>query len=102
MILLNAYRSTIGLFSLSLCPNFSKLRQCIIPSRSTVNCKSHLSIFFASSICYVSLMILLIQSGDIEINPEPIQRVIRGSFDQGVQRLGKPRYTVYVQRSVFS
>ena len=88
MISLNAYGSTIGLFSLSLCPNFSNLRQCIIQSRSTGNCKSHLLIFFAISICSLSLMILLIQSGDIEINPGPIQRVIRGSFHQGYQRFG--------------
>ena len=84
-----AYRSTIWLFNLSLCPNFSKLRQCIIPSRSTVNCKSHLLIFFALSICYLSLMILLIQSGDVEINPGLIQRVIRDSFHQGDQRFGQ-------------
>ena len=34
-------------------------------------------------------MILPIQSGDIEINPGPIQRVIRGSFHQGHQRFGQ-------------
>ena len=31
-------------------------------------------------------MLLLTQSADIEINPGPIQRVIRGSFHQGDQR----------------
>ena len=34
-------------------------------------------------------MILFIQSGDIETNPRPIQRVIRGSFHQGDQRFGQ-------------
>ena len=89
MVLLNAYRSTIELFNLSLCPNFSKLRQCIIASTNTVNFKNHLLIFFTLSICYLSLMILLIQSGDIEINTGPIQRVIRGSFHQGDQIFGQ-------------
>ena len=86
-----AYRSTIWLFNLSLCPNFSNFSfsQRIIPSRSTVNCKSHLLIFFALSICYLSLMILFIQSEDIETNPGPIRRVIRGSFHQGDQRFGQ-------------
>ena len=102
MISLNAYRSTIGLFNLSLCPNFSKLHQCIIPSRSTVNCKSHLLIFFALTICYVSLMILLIQSGDIEINLRPIQRVIRGSFYQGDQRFGKTASTQCMCNALYS
>ena len=40
-------------------------------------------------ICYASLMQLLIQSGDIENNPGPIQRVIRGSFHQGDQKCGQ-------------
>ena len=102
MISLNAYRSTIGLFNLSLCPNFSKLHQCIIPSRSTVNCKSHLLIFFALTICYVSLMILLIQSGDIEINLRLIQRVIRGSFYQGDQRFGKTASTQCMCNALYS
>ena len=81
---------------------FSKLRQCIIPSRSTVNCKSHLLIFFALSICYVSLMILLIQSGDIEINPGPIQRVIRRSFHQGDQRFEQTAGTQCMCNALYS
>ena len=89
MISLNAYGNTIGLFNLSLCPNFSNLRQCIIQSRSTGNCKSHLLTFFAISICSLSLMILLIHSGDIEINPGPTQRVIRDSFHREDQRFGQ-------------
>ena len=102
MISLNAYQSTIGLFNLSLCPNLSKLRQCIIPSRSTVNCKNYLLIFFALSICYLSLMILLIQSGGIEINPGPIQRVIRGSFHKGDQRFGKTAGTKCMCNALYS
>ena len=102
MISLNAHRSAIGLFNLSLCPNFSKLRQCIILSRSTVNCKSHFLIFFASSICYVSLMILLIQSGDIEVNPGPIQRVIRGSFHQRDQKFGQTAGTQCMCNALYS
>ena len=34
-------------------------------------------------------MTLLIQSGDVEINPGLIQRVIRDSFNQGDQRFGQ-------------
>ena len=102
MISLNAYRSTIGLFNLSLYPNFSTLRQCIIPSRSTINCKSHILIFFALSLCYLSLMILLLQSGDIEINPGPIQRTIRGSFHQGYQRFGQTAGTQCMWNALYS
>ena len=93
MISLNVYGNTIGLFNLSLCPNFSNLRQCIIQSRSTGNCKSHLLTFFAISICSLSLMILLIHSGDIEINPGPTQRVIRDSFHREDQRFGQTAST---------
>ena len=102
MISLNAYRSTIGLFNLSLCPNFSKLRQYIIQSRSTVNCQSHLLIFFALSIYYLSLMILLIQSGGIVINPVPIQRVIRGSFHQRDQTFGQMAGTQCICNALYS
>ena len=102
MISLNAYRRAIGLFNLSLCSNFSKLRQCVIPSRSTVNCKSHFLIFFALSICCLSLMILLIQSEDIETNPGPIQRVIRDSFHKGDKRFGQTTSTQCMRNSLYS
>ena len=34
-------------------------------------------------------MLLRIQSGDIETNAGPIQRVVRGSFHEGHQRFGQ-------------
>ena len=62
MISLNAYRSTIGLCNLSLCPKFSKLRQCIIPSRSTVNCKSHFYLFIYLFIIFISSWYKIVKS----------------------------------------
>ena len=47
-------------------------------------------------------MILPIQSGDIEINPGPIQRVIRGSFYQGHQRFGQTPGTQCMCNALYS
>ena len=47
-------------------------------------------------------MILLIQSGDIEINPGPIQRVIRGSFHQRDQRFGQTAGTQCMYNTLYS
>ena len=47
-------------------------------------------------------MILLIQSGDSEINPGPIQRVIRGPFHQGDQRFGQTAGTQSMCNALYS
>ena len=47
-------------------------------------------------------MILLIQSGDIEINPGTIQRVIRGSFHQGDQSFGQTPGTQCMCNALYS
>ena len=47
-------------------------------------------------------MMLLIQSGDIEINPGPIQRDIRGSFHQGDQRSGQTAGTQCMCNALYS
>ena len=47
-------------------------------------------------------MILLIQSGDIEINHGPSQRVITGSFHQGDQRFGQTASTQCMCNALYS
>ena len=47
-------------------------------------------------------MILLIQSGGIEINPGPIQRVTRGSFHKGDQRFGQTAGTKCMCNALYS
>ena len=47
-------------------------------------------------------MISLLQSGDIEINPGPIQRVIRGSFHQEYQRFGQTAGTQCMWNALYS
>ena len=47
-------------------------------------------------------MILLIQSGDTEINSGPIKRVIRGSFHQGDQRFGQTAGTQCMCNTLYS
>ena len=47
-------------------------------------------------------MLLLIQSGDIEINPAPIQRVTRGSFHQVHQRFWQTAGTQCMCNALYS
>ena len=47
-------------------------------------------------------MLLLIQSGDNEINPGHVKRVIRGSFQQGDQRFGQTAGTQCIYNALYS
>ena len=47
-------------------------------------------------------MLLRIQSGDIEINVWPIQRVVRGSFHEGHQRFGQTSGTQCMCNALYS
>ena len=102
MIPLDAYGSTSGLFNLRLCPSFDKFYLNTCPRKNTVD--DYWSHFFIIStvICHASLMLLVIQSGDIEINPGLIQRVIWGSFYQGDQRFGQMAGTQCMCNALYS
>ena len=82
MISLDAYQSTIGLFNLEQYLGFNKFCLNTCPRKNTIDCRNHFFIFSTLLKCYASLKLFLIQFGDMEINPGPIQKVIRGYFHQ--------------------
>ena len=103
MISIEAYRAQIGCFNQAkvnirayLSSDYSSKKSCSTLSFS-VSLKSIITII---SIYVIICMLLL--SGNVELNPGPIDRIVKASHDQGNSRYGYTAGTQCLCNSLFA